>query len=163
MPVVGLLPACFSGCAVAKARDIALLVDFLERESQRYELFKSALETIARIGSLTSAEAEARQALEAAQVDLAWAKAELENAQASVVAAKEAARRQIGQLQLEVEAANRLARERHDTEAGRLEAAITEKRAILSKVMMRVKAVQKAVGLIADVLHAEPAPDHPEG
>jgi chromosome segregation ATPase len=148
---------------VAKAKDLALLVDFLERESQRHELIKSALEAISRVGSLTSAEAEARQALETAQVDLAWARAELENAQASVIAAKESARHQIGQFRLEVEAANRLARERHDTEAGRLEAAITEKRAILCKVMMRVKAVQKAAGLIADVLQAEPASDLPEG
>jgi chromosome segregation ATPase len=148
---------------VAKAKDLALLVDFLERESQRHALIKSALEAISRIGSLTSAEAEAGQALETAQVDLAWARAELENAQASVIAVKESARNQIEQFRLEVEAANRLARERHDTEAERLEAAITEKRAILCKVMTRVKAVQKAAGLIADVLQAEPAPDLPEG
>ena len=138
-----------------KTKDIALLIDFLERESRRYELFKNALEALARIGSLTSAEAEARRDLEAAQADLAWAKAELENVQSNVAIAKDAARQEIENCRLDMEAEIAIARRHHEEEVRRLEGALLKERDTLSKMTKRIEAAQAATGLVAKMLQPE--------
>jgi outer membrane protein TolC len=120
------------------------LIDFLERESRQHEVFKSALEAIARIGSLVSAETEARAELEAAQADLAWAKAELESIQNTVVTAKEAVRQEIEGYRVEME-----------EEANHLKATVLKERDTLSKITRCIEAAQAAAGLIAKTLREE--------
>ena len=139
-----------------KTKDIAALIDFLERESRQYELFKNALEVIKRIGSLASAETEARRELEAAQADLAWAKAELENVQNDVAVAKETARQQIENCHREMEAEIMRARQRHEEEAQRLEGALSKERDILSSVTTRIEAAQAVAELMVKMLRKAP-------
>jgi hypothetical protein len=139
-----------------KTKDIAALIDFLERESRQYELFKNALDVIARIGSLASAETEARRELEATQADLAWAKAELENVQNDVAIARETARQRIENCRRETEAEITLARHHHEEEAKRLEGALSKERDILSKVTRRIEAAQAIAELMAKILRKAP-------
>jgi hypothetical protein len=124
-----------------KANDLAIVAEFLERERARYESFKGVHDAILRIGNLAKAESDARQALEDAQADLAWARAEFEVAEASVVAAKDAARKQIEDIRLEAEAAAML-----------IEAQTGEKRAALEKLIARLETARAAADLIVGTL-----------
>ena len=124
-----------------KANDLAIVAEFLERERTRYESFNSVHDAILRIGSLAGAEKAARQALEDAQADLAWARAEIETAEASVAAAKDAARKQIDRVRLDAEAA-----------ILSVEGETRQKRAALEKLIARLEKARAAADLIVDVL-----------
>ena len=139
-----------------KSNDLAVLADFLARESRRCESFRDAHESLMRIGSLADAENKARLALEAAQADLAWALAEVEAAQAAVATAKDAADLRINAIRLEVEAAMVLARKHHADENNRLAAETEEKHAALKKIVARLEAVRVAAGVIVETLAKEP-------
>jgi hypothetical protein len=121
-----------------KTNDLAVLSDFLEREHRRFESIKYAREAILKIGSLANAEAQARMALEAAEADLAWAKAKVDAVEASLPAAKEAARREIEVIRRETETAIQSMRQRQLDEDKKLDAAIAEKRAALGKMMAHI-------------------------
>lgn len=121
-----------------KTNDLALLADFLEREHRRLESIKQAREAITKIGNLANAEAQARLALEAAEADLAWARAQVEAAEASIPAARDAARRQIEAIRADMEASVRQMRQRQLEENRQLDAAIGEKRATLTKLMAHI-------------------------
>jgi hypothetical protein len=121
-----------------KTNDLALLADFLEREHRRLESIKQAREAITKIGNLANAEAQARLSLEAAEADLAWARAKVEATEASIPAARDAARRQIEAIRAETEAAVKLMRQ----EDKRLDAAIAEKRATLTKLMAHIETLR---------------------
>lgn len=124
-----------------KANDLAIVAEFLERERTRCESFNNVHDAILRIGSLAGAEKAARQALEDAQADLAWARAEIETAEASVAAAKDAARRQIDRVRLDAEAA-----------ILSIEGETRQKRAVLEKLIARLEKARAAADLIVDVL-----------
>ena|ERR1019366_2812417 len=136
----------------AKANDLALLAAFLERENERCELLQNARAAVLRIGSLIDAENQAGLALEGAQADLAWARAEVDAAQAGAAAAKEAARNQIEAVRLETEAEIALSRQRYAEEDAQLDAQIAEKRAELEKIAVRIESVRAAAGVIAQAL-----------
>jgi hypothetical protein len=142
-------------------RDLDLLADFLTRESERYELYRDVLDAIHRIGSLAGAESEARQALEIAQIDLAWAQTELERVEAAVNPAKEAAQREVEEFRLSMEAQKAIIRRQYDEERVHLEAVMAEKRVALSKLTLRLSDAQKAAGLLADALRAPELPSGP--
>jgi hypothetical protein len=114
----------------SKSNDLAVLANFLEHERRQYELFRSVHDSILRIGSLADAEKGARQALESAQADLAWARTEL------------------GGVHAEMESV----RVRHADEIRRLEAETEEKRAILRKIIARLESVHAATDVIMEVL-----------
>ena len=124
-----------------KASDLAIVAEFLEREQKRFESFKAMRDAILRIGNLAKAESDARQALEDAQADLAWARAEFEVAEAGVVAAKDAARKQIADIRQEAQAATALI----ETQTG-------EKRAALEKIIARLETARAAADLIVGTL-----------
>lgn len=125
-----------------KTNDLAVLADFLEREHRRFESIRHAREAIAKIGSLMNAEAEARMALETAEADLAWARAQVDVAQAGILAAKETARQTIETIRSETEAAIARMHQRRTEEDKRLEAAIAEKRATLAKLMAHIETLR---------------------
>ena len=133
-------------------KDLDVLADFLTRESERYELYRDVLDAIHRIGSLAGAENEARQALEIAQIDLAWAQTELDRVEAAVNPAKEAAQREIEEFRLTMEAERALIRRQYEEERAHLEAVMAERRAALSKLTRRLSDAQKAASLLADAL-----------
>ena len=133
-----------------KANDLVLLAAFLERECERYELLKTVREAVLRIGSLVDAENQAGLALESAQADLAWARAEIDAAQASVAAAKETARQQIEAIRLEADTQIALARQGHADENRRLQAETEEKRATLEKIMARMETARAAARVIVE-------------
>jgi uncharacterized protein YhaN len=124
-----------------KANDLAVVADFLERESKRYESFKGVHDAVLRIGSLVAAENDARLALEEAQADLAWARAEIDAANASVADAKDAAHRQVEVIRLEAEAAINL-----------IAAETGQKRAALEKTIARLETARAAADLIVGAL-----------
>lgn len=125
-----------------KTNDLAILADFLEREHRRFKSIRQAREAILRIGSLMNAEAHSRAALESAEADLAWARAQIEAAGTNVLAAQEAARRKIDIVRGETEAAIQRLRLRQDEEAKRLDGMIAEKRATLSRLMAHIEALR---------------------
>ena len=114
----------------SKSSDLAVLAEVLGRERRRFETFKAIHEAILRIGNLVDAENEARMALESAQADLAWARAELDAAHADMA----------------------IIRGRHAEEIRRLETETAQKRANLDVVIARLDKVQIATGIIREAL-----------
>lgn len=135
-----------------KSKDLDMLVHFLEQESQRCDGYKNMLEAVKRIGSLASAEAEARHGLEVAQIDLAWAQTELERVQTATNAAKDEARREVEDFRLKMEGEKELIRRQREQENSFLDAVIAEKQMALSKLALRLDEARKAASLLADAL-----------
>jgi hypothetical protein len=135
-----------------KANDLVLLASFLEREAKRCAVFETVREAVLRIGSLADAEHQAKLALEGAEADLAWARAEADAARDSVAAAKQAAQQQLAALRLEAEAEMARTQRRHADADRRLDAEIAEKRAELEKMVARIQTVRAAAGVLAHAL-----------
>ena len=125
----------------ARKEDLAALARFLDREAERWEKVRVVREALSRIQSLARAEADAQAALEAAQADLAWVKAQAAEIEALLPQARDAARRKIEALRRETNLELRNERLRRAEEERRLDAQIARKRALLQRLTQLIEAV----------------------
>jgi hypothetical protein len=125
----------------ARKEDLAALARFLDREAERWEKVRVVREALSRIQSLARAEADAQAALEAAQADLAWVKAQAAEIEALLPQARDAARRKIEALRRETDLELRNERLRRAEEERRLDAQIARKRALLQRLTQQIEAV----------------------